>query len=381
MTKPSKMNPLAKFADECEHLWREQQITATSPGSILSDIQVMLEFIRTNDLRTKSKRGNLPPNVLPDLNRRLSAPIELSLTRSVLRNYPNVAGLYVLLRVMELVRVENGRLRLDEQAAARWAALNPTEQYFALLEAWLFLAEESVLGSVTRNMEPQFEVNLLFLSNNVTSRWRSFPEYSHYSIWLGGVSEWNAQLQMRFGLIEVQPRGLTDRSRLAPRGWLLGKARRTPWGTALAWALWEFLDIRGIEDFVCNQKLENAGFGTLQPAFQPYFPEWQQVYHTTAVAAPRGVWIVKASLGEVWRRFAVPDDYTLDDLAYTLLEAFRFDDTDHLYEFRFRDARGKTRAYQHPYCDEGPYASEVMLAECGLPEKGTMNFLFDFGDC
>ncbi len=378
--KAKSLNPLAKLAAESAQRLRAQQITPTSPGSILSDVQVLVDFIRSHDLRSKSRQGNLPAEVLPELNAQLSAPLELALIRPLLRDYPNLAGLFILLRVMDLVQPQKGRLRPNERAVERWAALNPTEQYFALLEAWLFLAEHSVLGRSEHRLQSQFVGNLRFLSQCLSPRWRTFPDFCHKSEFTGAVSAWNTQLQMRFGLIEVKAREAAHRASATRRGWLMEKARRTPWGAAVAWALWEFLDLNSIEELFANEKLDEAGFGTLQPTFQPFFPEWQQVYRLTAVAAPRGVWIVKASLGKVWRRLAVPDGHTLHDLAVAVLDAFNFEDTEHLYEFRFRDARGKSRAYQHPYCEEGPFASEVSLAECRLPVKGTMQFLFDFGD-
>jgi hypothetical protein len=39
-----------------------------------------------------------------------------------------------------------------------------------------------------------------------------------------------------------------------------------------------------------------------------------------------------------------------------------------------------TRLFYHPYTDEGPYGDEIEIGELGLPEKGVIRFLFDFGD-
>ena len=66
--------------------------------------------------------------------------------------------------------------------------------------------------------------------------------------------------------------------------------------------------------------------------------------------------------------------------AEAVLDAFEFDDTEHLYEFRYRDQTGAPRVYNHYYCEEGPYAHQIKMGEIGLPEKGTLRFHFDFGD-
>ncbi len=382
-TKP--INPMAKAAERCRQLLTETQVSAGGLGSILSDLQTLIEFIGTRAITTGSNRGNLPTAVLPELNALLSQPIQLELKRPLLKDYPNIAGLYVLLRVMDLVRANEKRVWINDEALARWVRLHPIEQYFTLLEAWLVDADEEVLGGERRRGFEQFSSNLRFLADTLSTRWKTFNDGIHTCGFLGGVTALNAQLQIRFGLIEVQPLALAQR-RSSTRGWIMGKARRTPWGEAVAWAILELLCLD--EDF-CSyyyQLPEDADFGVLQPAFQPYFPEWQKVWAEPEVAARPGVYVFNASLdprrrrGEAWHRLAVPHDASLDELAMAILAAFKFTDTDHLYEFRYRDQLGKSRTYNHPYCDDGPYGHEIGVGETALPEKGTMKFLFDFGD-
>lgn len=129
-----------------------------------------------------------------------------------------------------------------------------------------------------------------------------------------------------------------------------------------------------------------TGFGTLQPVFQPYFPEWQKVYGPPKGQERTGKHIFKVSItgmhgnGRVWRRLAVPPDASLDGLAYAILAAYDFD-SDHLWDFRFRDERGKNRQYNRPEGgSEGPYTDEIRVADIGLPLKGAMIFTFDYGD-
>ena len=139
--------------------------------------------------------------------------------------------------------------------------------------------------------------------------------------------------------------------------------------------------------FILDDMPEDAGFGCLQPLFQPHLPLWQKVYALPEAEFLSGLYIFKASLDgrwrgtqSVWRRLTVPGKATLDLLAMAVLDAFEFDDTEHLYEFRYRDQTGAPRVYNHYYCEEGPYAHQIKMGEIGLPEKGTLRFHFDFGD-
>lgn len=131
---------------------------------------------------------------------------------------------------------------------------------------------------------------------------------------------------------------------------------------------------------------EGAGFGFLQPAFGVHFPDWRHVFAAPRTAFRAGCHVFKATMtdhraaGAVWRRLAVPATDTLDELAYAILGAFAFDDSEHLYEFRYVDQLGKGRVYYHPYTDEGPYASEIAVGDTGLPVRGMMKFMFDYGD-
>src|ERR1051326_264005 len=98
------MDPLTKISDSGRQLLASQQFSADGPGTIVRDFEILIEFVSERGISTGSKQGNLPAEVLPELNSRLGAPIELTLKRPLLRDYPNVGGVYVLLRVMDLLR-------------------------------------------------------------------------------------------------------------------------------------------------------------------------------------------------------------------------------------------------------------------------------------
>ncbi len=381
MSKKKLMATVAQF----ERFLTEQQISASGPGTICADIQKLIEFIGVGGIRSQSNQGNLPSSVLPDLNRQLSQPIDIALSRPLLRDFPNIAGPYVLLRVMDMVHVGHDRLSIHEPALAAWTALNPTEQYFALIEAWLLLAEDSVLGSTRQRDCQQLGRNLAFLAGLPSGRWKTFDELWHKYDYRGGFPTWNVQLQLRFGLIDVEPWPLEGRTQ-KDRGWLMRRGRRTPWGEAVAGTLIAFFEIEDSVDLCFIEQDEEAGFGSLQPAFQKHFPDWQKVYAPAAPSLGKGLCVFKVCLdpryfdSSAWFRIVAPGDLSLHHLAQAILRAFQFDDDDHLYEFRYRDRLGKARCYNHPCCEEGPWADQISIGNTGLEKGQTMKFCFDFGD-
>jgi hypothetical protein len=283
-----------------------------------------------------------------------------------------------------------------------------------------------------------FELIPVFLAQ-LSDRWRSFDHYESVSYFgpKGDLRPWSVFLLQQLGLIEIRPRAVSEKERRGwgGGGWLLGGARLTPWGAAINWPLMELQraeeeQLEGLadepqdslpqsgpaqgllvplldqtateqakaaedpdaEDFELaldespDDSGEEAAFGSLQPTFQPYRPEWRTVYARPKPEVRLGTHHFKVTLagwqgqgGGIWRRLLVPPHASLDTLAGAILRAFDFD-SDHLYDFRYRDQRGTSRIYNHPYTDDGPYTPEITVAETELPLKDEMLFTFDYGD-
>ena len=184
------------MAEQCQRLLTEQPITPAGPGSILKDVDSFLEFVGTEGIATKSRSNTLPIGRLMELNQKSSYPIELTLKRALLRDYPNLAGIFVLLRVMDLLQMKGPRLAVCPAALEFWRGLNCTEQYFALLEALLFEAHPSVLANERRSEEMRsFELIPVFLAQ-LSDRWRSFEHYESVSYFgpQGDLRPWSVFL-------------------------------------------------------------------------------------------------------------------------------------------------------------------------------------------
>jgi len=121
--------------------------------------------------------------------------------------------------------------------------------------------------------------------------------------------------------------------------------------------------------------------GALQSLFQPYFPEWQRNLELPEAEFRDGTYSWKVSLGRAWRRIVAPADLTLESLVWKILDAFEFDDTEHLYCFELRDRQARAMRIACSYEEDADaFTDEVSLGELPLAEGGTMSFLFDYGD-
>jgi hypothetical protein len=86
-----------------------QAIDEAGPGTILDDFEVLLRFIGPEGIAVGGKNDLLPMKVLPQLNAQLTHPIEIGLKRPQQKSYPNINGLYLLLRATGLAYVERTR--------------------------------------------------------------------------------------------------------------------------------------------------------------------------------------------------------------------------------------------------------------------------------
>ena len=81
---------------------------------------------------------------------------------------------------------------------------------------------------------------------------------------------------------------------------------------------------------------------------------------------------------EVYRKIEICGSYTLDDLCYTILDSFDFDN-DHLYEFCMNNKKyDENNYYVKP--DEGERSTNIALDKIGLIKGQVFSLHYDFGD-
>lgn len=369
--------PGLALSDEAIALLQAQTITATTPGTIVKDFQTLLEAMGDRGVPVSGKLHHLSLKQLALLNEQLSQPIQVALQRPQQKSYPNLHGLYLLLRATGITElVTEGKttyLKPAPDILAGWQQLNPTEQYFTLLEAWMTRSDEELLGETRSSMNEGTRV--LRSWSDFKSRkptFRNYGEQSNLSYYPGLH---NLALMQLFGWVEVTT-GKPD----AGKGWRVKQVKPLPWGDAIAAIVFQaYVDHNFRWDAATDS---TRPWGELQPYFQPYFSEWQQ--NLPALQPPEhqlGTYLFKVSLGKIWRRLSISSESTLEELGGLVRSSVSFD-SDHLDRFSFRDAMGRTVEIHHPYNDwqDVKRTDEVLVGDLPLKPGMSMTYLFDFGD-
>lgn len=359
-----------------EHQQRLQQcsIDENSPGTILCDFQSLLDFLHPNGTQVSGRNNVFPLKLLPEINSRLSHPIQTNLKRPQQKSYPYINGLYLLLRASGLSQVKRkGKkqiLVLDETVLQSWTNLNPTERYFTLLEAWMIFGNEEILGERYDLMGNLFKCVQFW--SRLPENGFSIAKYSDQKEFSYSPGLYNIALLDLFGFLSVES-GQPE----AGKGWRITHLHPLPFGDAMVRFLFTLC---GKKDFTWeSQGKVNVTFGELQPHFQPFFPEWKNNLVLTNNEFTDGIYVFKVSLEKAWRRIAIPANFELEGLSDSILDAFDFDH-DHLHQFIYKDRLGRRGQISHPYCDELPSTAEVCVGELPLQPGDRMIFLFDFGD-
>ncbi|HEV3255719.1 MAG TPA: hypothetical protein VG013_02445 [Gemmataceae bacterium] len=367
-----------------EQILRDQVIDADHPGPVLRDFQTLLDFVGTQGVKAGGKYNLLPIGAIGDLDQRLSRPLRLPLKRPQLRSHPYLQGLHLLFRASGLSRIEGtgekARLAVDPAVFERWNRLNPTEQYFTLLEAWLRVGRPEMVGGRGSGFGG-LRLPCLQTWREIPARGQRFDLRQAQDAYLLGIGREFYQLALMdlFGLLEVEH----PHQPLQP--WCPAAVRHSPFGDALFTLLLHWLwppwrdEGQGGDDQDEDEPAAVLRFGRWQPFFQPYFPEWRENLVLPEAKARGGVFVFRVSLGQVWRRIAMPADSTLEDLVSWILRSVRFD-SDHLYEFAYRDRFGAMVRVEHPDSGEGPWTDEVGVGELPLEPGQSMTFTYDFGD-
>ena len=365
---------LPPLSEKALALLRQQKITETQPGTILQDFQTLLDFVGEKGIAVSGKQHCLPMKSLAELNQRLSNPIDIALKRPQQKSYPPINGLYLLLRASGLGQIVNrGKkpfLMLNRELLSSWESFNPTERYFTLLEAWMIRAHEEMLGE---RRSPLNEGNkCLQYWPRIPNKGQKIRNYGEQQSLSYSPELHNLALMQMFGLLQVES-GKPE----VGKGWRVKMVKKFPLGEALMQAMVRAFIERGMmwesEENPC------IPFGELQPAFQPYFPEWQNTLAIPEFEIRSGVYIFKVYLGQIWRRIAISSQMTLEEFSSLILQSVNFD-SDHLDMFRYKNQVGRTVEISHPYADGSPSTNEVCLGDLPLREGASMTYIFDFGD-
>jgi hypothetical protein len=364
-----------------EQILRDQDISNDQPGSVLHDFGALLDALWPDGVEAGGKYHLIPMKLIGELDQRLNRPLELELKRPQIRSHPYLQALNLLLRASGLGRVlgtgTKARLGLEPAMKMQWDQLNSTERYFNLLEAAFRLGRAEMVGEKGRTWGGLLWPCLV--------DWEHTPDRGHKferdrpdHIYLHGVGRnwYLLALMDLFGLMAV------DQPRARITTWHPAGLRHTPFGDAMMtlFAAKQFESSEGLPfDGEDGEAALTPSFGAWQPLFQPFFPEWRRNMEFPSHESRAGMFIFRVSVAKVRRLIALPSDATLEVLAEWILKSVEFD-SDHLYEFRYRDRRGAACSIHHPDMDEAPSVTDINVADLPLEPGDTMKFVYDFGD-
>lgn len=358
---------------------KKQQFGGTKPGTLLKDFNSLLEFIGETGIAVSEKNQLFAQNTLAELNRLLTHPLDVKLKRPIQKSFPYINGLYLLLRSSGLSYIvpdgKKTKLMLNEEVLANWKTLTPAECYFSLLQAFYYRAQEEMIGERSGGLGSNcFTACLIFFQTDLGEEIdvNSHRDNMYRLRFRPGLH--NLALMELFGFIDTECIAANENET-----WPLSIIKPTDWGRAI----FGFFAQNGLVlPFLKYDGLGQAGSGVWEAEFKKYIPDWKrsllQVERKTTEA---GAYIFKVALGKASCKLGVPADLSLDELAYGILDAFDFD-TDHLYEFIYKNQYGVEESIAHPYVDS---LHEYCTEDCPvgyLPLYKGMTFIFhfDFGD-
>ncbi|MEO0406847.1 MAG: plasmid pRiA4b ORF-3 family protein [Cyanobacteria bacterium P01_A01_bin.135] len=356
---------------------QEQQITEVEPGTLLKDIQILIDVLKEGDLPVSQKLNQWPGKTLVDLNQRLTNPIQVDLKRPQQKSFPNLHGLHMLLRASGIAEIthkgKKAYLTLNPDILASWETLNPTERYFNLLEAWLIRAHEGHLGEEARSFHNGWQTVNAW--DNVTRKQTKFKDYGAQQTLNYWPGLYTLALMQLFGWLKI-----TSPKPDPGKGWRIEAIAPLPLGDAMISAVKRAYIGEGFD--WPSEENASTPWGQLQPYLGEYFPEWRQ--NLVAPEPPEhqlGTYIFKVHLKSAWRRLSISSEQTLHKFGALIRRSVDFD-SDHLDMFVYRDIAGRQIQLIHPWCDDGMEndTSTVVIGDLPLQPGDSMTYVFDFGD-
>ena len=369
------MNKKKTTPDQIHYL-QHQTFSENEPSTLLRDFSSLLDFIGTDGIPVSGKNHLIATKLLPPLNQLMSHPLELTLKRPQQKSFPQLNGLYLLLRASGLTQIafekKEARLRLDKKVFANWISLNPTERYFTLLHTWRLRGRDNILESGS-GYENGLNRSLLFFHYELNGgiSLKEKPNALDDIKYSPGFH--NIALMELFGFIRIEQ----DRA-LSLENWPIVNIFPTTWGHTLLNNFSEHTN-RFYKHF--KDKSDEEMIASWRSELKTYIPALEKdLKQPEPEKIPDSLYIFKVALGPIYRKIAAPGFIDLEWLACSILSAFKFDN-DHLHEFVYKNCYGITERVVHSYMNSNePYTSDCIIDDLPLHKGMELTFHFDFGD-
>ena len=101
-----KLSKPLVFTDFDSQILRETVISENAPGTILKDFGFLLDYIGSNKIEATKSQSHFSMKHLNSINERFVAPLKIGLNRPQQKAFPNISGLYLLLRTMGIIKLQ-----------------------------------------------------------------------------------------------------------------------------------------------------------------------------------------------------------------------------------------------------------------------------------
>jgi hypothetical protein len=374
------MKPLVTLSSPSCDVIKNQVFGDDSPGTILKDFSALLNFIGADGIEISPSTTAFAYKHLAELNALLSRPLALALKRPMQKSYPHINGLFLLLRASGLTYVQAGkkqnRLMLNQAVLASWETLNPIERYFALFEAWWRRGNGESIGerSGFGLWDNHFYSCIHFFKETLKKLAGKNLDGSEFDRLRYAPGFHYLALMELFGFVEVTLDAAVNKA-----NWPIVKIEPT----ALGKALFEYLSVGAVTDidWLMVGQTEGRSVSLIEEIKKCCLDLKKALLLPQAEALGTGNVTFKVSLLKASRTLSISSAASLDDLASAILEAFDFD-SDHLYEFSYKNVFGMEESISCPYAEneKGLFTPDYRVGQMPLYVGMNLTFLFDFGD-
>ncbi len=363
------------FGEKGKQILKEQIITETIPGSILQDVKILMDYISSHTIYATKKNKLIAIKHLSIINDQLTHPVKLKLERPQQKAFPNINGLYLLLRSLGIIKfIKSGKnhiIKLDDEIVRIWNNLNNIERYFTLLEIWLIRTNPKEIIGETIIMAPNLLKECTRFCNRIPAKGLKISGDKKVEFFITfSPGLYNIALLQLFGFLNIQ-------QGKQAKVWHILKVKQTDFGDAILRFLFNSKITNDI--FLDFKDYYKVPLGLWQTELQPFFPEWRNNMIFPVPELRKGNHIFKVSWEGIWRRIEIDGKMTLEDLTDIILDAFNFD-KDHLYEYTYFNRFGHTIEIYRPEANINPFTTEIKIGEIPIQPGEAIEFLYDFGD-
>jgi len=350
-------------------------ITKTTPGSLIADFEMLLTEAEQTGIPLSEKTKHIAMGQLFRINESLTTPLITEYSRPKQESLPNINGLYLLLRISGLTKVqrkEKKRILVAHGPAVEiWRGLSNEEKYVSLFKYFLFSSHDLVHrlgGNIPKSPYLLFSLFESIKLSPVKIKGNSDLELSctyNYG------THFLVLLEM-FGLVTI-----TQAKAKKGEKWFPGSIAKTPLGEALIALLADSL-----------AALQSTQMGQLEPndcLIEMFAPYVSNVKHLLPDADEPmsefrdGLYTFYVTLQKSSCRIIIPASASFSSFSNAILGAFNFDN-DHLYMFKFEDCFGTKIEIAHEEDLDAYSSDETTIGDLSMDEGDEIQYVFDFGD-